>query len=291
MKLAVVIPVYRVEDTLDRCVGSVLAQDCGDDMEVILVDDGSPDRCPQMCDEWARRDARVHVIHKVNGGLSDARNAGIAASTADYVTFVDSDDYLDPGIYGVLMAQRQHDILEYSVNGRLLLADCVYHSADDYWLQGRAYAHCYAWNKIYRRSLFHGETFPVGRLFEDVYALPALLRRAGSIATTSLGGYNYTDNPLGITATAGGEGLRQLLDAHLASGMPVDDDYYMHLLNIQMDVWEQTGAGLTLPRRHVNAGGMRGVQRCKAIMLNMLGLKTLCRINKLIHRLTRPVRS
>ena len=76
MKLSIVIPVYRVEGTLDRCVESVLIQDV-DDMEVILVDDGSPDSCPQMCDQWAVRDNRIQVIHKENGGLSDARNAGI----------------------------------------------------------------------------------------------------------------------------------------------------------------------------------------------------------------------
>ena len=80
MKLSVIIPVYRVEATLDRCVESVLSQKV-DDMEVILVDDGSPDRCPQMCDEWARRDPRIRVVHKENGGLSDARNAGLDMAT------------------------------------------------------------------------------------------------------------------------------------------------------------------------------------------------------------------
>ena len=74
MTLSVIIPVYRVEATLDRCVESVLRQHV-DDMEVILVDDGSPDRCPEMCDNWAIKDQRIHVIHKQNGGLSDARNA------------------------------------------------------------------------------------------------------------------------------------------------------------------------------------------------------------------------
>lgn len=76
MKLTVIIPVYCVEATLDRCVESVLRQDVPD-MEVILVDDGSPDRCPQMCDDWKARDARISVIHKENGGLSDARNAAL----------------------------------------------------------------------------------------------------------------------------------------------------------------------------------------------------------------------
>ena len=94
MKLSVIIPVYRVEDTLDRCVESVLCQSV-DEMEVILVDDGSPDQCPAKCDLWAEKDARIRVIHKENGGLSDARNAGIDIAQGDFITFVDSDDYLE----------------------------------------------------------------------------------------------------------------------------------------------------------------------------------------------------
>lgn len=90
-KISVIIPVYRVEATLARCVGSVLGQGV-EAMEVILVDDGSPDLCPRLCDEWAARDGRVKVVHKPNGGLSDARNAGLAVATGELVTFVDSDD-------------------------------------------------------------------------------------------------------------------------------------------------------------------------------------------------------
>ena len=118
MKLSVIIPVYRTEATLKRCVESVVSQDAAD-IEVILVDDGSPDRCPQLCDGWAGRDPRIKVIHKTNGGLSDARNAGIEAAQGDYLTFVDSDDYLGEQTYGPLMkllADRPDiDILEYPV--------------------------------------------------------------------------------------------------------------------------------------------------------------------------------
>ncbi|MBO5824632.1 MAG: glycosyltransferase family 2 protein, partial [Prevotella sp.] len=94
MRLSIVIPVFCVEDTISRCVESVVNQDY-DNIEVILVDDGSPDKCPAICDSWALRDSRVRVIHKQNGGLSDARNAGLAIASGDYITFVDSDDYLD----------------------------------------------------------------------------------------------------------------------------------------------------------------------------------------------------
>ncbi len=92
VKISVIVPVYKVEQFLDDCVKSILTQTYLN-IEVILVDDGSPDKCPQMCDEYAVLDSRVVVIHKENGGLSDARNAGIRKATGDYVIFIDSDDY------------------------------------------------------------------------------------------------------------------------------------------------------------------------------------------------------
>ena len=116
MKLSVIIPVYRADATLKRCVESVLSQGC-ESMEVILVDDGSPDDCPRQCDDWAQRDARIRTIHKANGGLSDARNAGLEIATGDYLTFVDADDYLAPNTYQQLMKQLcespETDLLEY----------------------------------------------------------------------------------------------------------------------------------------------------------------------------------
>ena len=94
MKFSVVIPIYNVEKYLNECIDSVLGQDY-DDFEVILVDDGSPDNCPAICDEYAKKDSRVKVVHKINGGLSDARNEGVKAATGDYLCFLDSDDYWD----------------------------------------------------------------------------------------------------------------------------------------------------------------------------------------------------
>jgi glycosyltransferase involved in cell wall biosynthesis len=290
MKLTVVIPVYRVEATLDRCVESVLIQDI-DDMEVILVDDGSPDSCPDMCDGWAEKDSRISVINKENGGLSEARNAALDIAKGDYVTFVDSDDWLDEGTYkAILNLMDDNDIVEYPVAHRLSLSDRSYENMDDYWLTEQAYTHTFAWNKVYRRTLFNGIRYPKGKVFEDVYTLPLLLRKAKRISTTSQGCYHYEWNPAGITATADGEKLAMLLDAHLNSQMPVDDRYYMYLVNIQMDVWEQTGQPIILPPRHINTSTLNSKEIIKAIFLNMLGINTLCRINKLIHRFKKPTR-
>ena len=101
-KISVIVPVYKVEKYLDRCVESIVNQTYKN-LEIILVDDGSPDNCPAMCDAWAEKDERIRVIHKENGGLADARNAGMDIATGDYIGFVDSDDWIEPNMYEVLL--------------------------------------------------------------------------------------------------------------------------------------------------------------------------------------------
>ncbi len=102
MKISVIIPVYKVEKYLDKCVESIVNQTYKN-LEIILVDDGSPDNCPAMCDVWAEKDERIRVIHKENGGLADARNAGMDIATGDYIGFVDSDDWIEPNMYEMLL--------------------------------------------------------------------------------------------------------------------------------------------------------------------------------------------
>ena len=305
MKLSIIIPVYRTEATLDKCVESVVSQDCHD-MEVILVDDGSPDRCPALCDGWAAKDPRVRVVHKKNGGLSDARNAGIDIATGTYVTFVDSDDYLADNTYRPLMDRLEEtgdiDILEYPVyvhynSIRQHVIDfnqeTTWHDMEAYWLDGEAYQHTYACNKIFRKSLFDDVRFPVGKVFEDAHTLPRLLRKARCVQTCHQGLYYYCSNSQGITRTADGKALRMLLEPHaeIISKMQRRDQtfqtYYLHVLNIQMDVCELTSEDPILPYIPVDPTFFMGVRKLKAIALNKLGIKRLCCINKLIHKLWR----
>ena len=96
--ISVIIPVYKVEEYLENCIQSVIKQTVSD-LEIILVDDGSPDQCPEICDLWADKDSRIKVIHKENGGLSDARNAGLDIAQGEYLSFVDSDDWIAPDMY------------------------------------------------------------------------------------------------------------------------------------------------------------------------------------------------
>ena len=118
MKLSIIIPVYKTQDTLDRCLQSVLQQSFTD-YEIILIDDESPDDCPKLCDEYAQKDEKIQVFHKKNGGLSDARNFGIRQAKGEYITFIDSDDAIAPNtlqyIMDELTAYPQVDILEYPI--------------------------------------------------------------------------------------------------------------------------------------------------------------------------------
>lgn len=101
-KISVIVPVYKTEGLLDRCVESIVGQTYKN-LEIILVDDGSPDNCPAMCDGWAEKDSRIRVIHKENGGVSSARNAALDIATGDYIGFVDSDDWIEPEMYSSLI--------------------------------------------------------------------------------------------------------------------------------------------------------------------------------------------
>lgn len=308
MKLSIVIPVYRVENTLARCIDSVLAQSFSD-YELILVDDGSPDRSGPICDEYAARDSRIRPVHKSNGGLSSARNAGIDIARGEYITFIDSDDFLGDNTLSILMtrlsAHPDYDILEYPVCWHYGGSDEAIlkfgaHEYDDmrrYWLEGKAYTHTYAWNKIYARRLFDGVRFPPKRLYEDAHTLPRLLRRAHLVATTEEGLYYYASNPDGITMTPGGKGLADLLDAHvqqlhdlrLTEKLSV---YFCHVLNIQLDVYRFTRQAPILPVPPLSSADIRHLPvgqktKIKLRMLQLLGIKNLCKI----HRLLLPRRS
>ena len=120
--VSIIVPIYKVEAYLDRCVNSLVSQKLKD-IEIILVDDESPDRSGAMCDEWAKKDDRIKVVHKKNGGLGYARNSGMEVATGQYVAFVDSDDYVDSSMYQMLY--------EECVKNNL---DCIYSefNVDDY---------------------------------------------------------------------------------------------------------------------------------------------------------------
>lgn len=199
--LSIIVPVYNMEDTLDKCVQSIVSQSF-EDWEMLLVDDGSTDKSSGMCDDWAQKDTRIKVIHKENGGLSSARNAGIDIAKGEYVTFVDSDDYINDGTYesvmSVLMKHADIGIMEYSMKSigyeRLYLnyEDKIYPDGKTYWQGAMVWNHAYMCNKIFRKDIFQDIRFMKGRRFEDLILLPQVLKKKNpKVATSSFVGYNY----------------------------------------------------------------------------------------------------
>lgn len=302
--LSIVVPVYQVASTLRRCVGSICSQ-LLDDWELLLVDDGSTDDSPQICDELATADSHIRVFHQPNAGLSEARNTGISHARGEYITFVDSDDYLLPDTFAPLLALlREHpeyDILEYSLRKSspkesfdVVLADAVYTDNQDYWLNGLGYEHTYACNKIFRASLFAEVRFPKGKVFEDAWFMPQMLQRNPVICCSSKVGYVYKWNSEGITSRASLKQKRSLLDAQMkgmevlgltfgnAEGDMIKDKrvgrLYMQLLNLQISSYtldEQT----VLPYRRLPLALANSLKTiAKILVLNAFGINPLCKL-------------
>lgn len=182
--ISVIVPVYNVEPYLPKCIESIMSQTYSN-LEIILVDDGSPDNCPKICDEYAKKDSRIIVIHKNNGGLSEARNAGIDASSGDWIAFVDSDDYIAPNMVESLheAADKQNadmaicsvDLFSDDTGGvkihetRTVTADIS--SGYDILKTTKLgeFNYVISWNKIYRRSLWQKLRYPPGRIHEDAF--------------------------------------------------------------------------------------------------------------------------
>lgn len=303
MKISVIIPVFRVENTLSKCVDSVLAQDFAD-YEIILVDDGSDDKSPQICDAYASAHTHISVIHKANAGLGAARNTGIDAASGEYLMFIDSDDYISQGTmmaaWQFMDAHRNVDLAEFGYTRvyadgreeRHTFEEKTYHNPTQYFYSEQVYKHSYAWNKIYRRKIFSTVRFVEGKKFEDMHTLPLILDMCGTVATISSGQYMYIDNASGITATAG-QGLSHLLEAHSAmmsrthwnrpDGITRHDfaTYYAHILNIQIDVYEICGHTMPLMPRKVY------LYTAKLILAAILGIRNTCLTFKLIHTVCR----
>lgn len=206
-QISVIVPVYKVEEYLNRCVESILRQTY-EDFELILVDDGSPDECPKLCDAWAKRDRRISVIHKENGGLSDARNAGIALARGNYLSFVDSDDYIHPQMLEVLLNAIQTTKTKISVCGFLKtdgeeicvngLPHTTISTAEEFYNNNTG-NFTMACGKLYCKECFDGIRFPVGKLHEDRFVTYRIIFSLNSIAVVDKSYYAYFSNPHSIT--------------------------------------------------------------------------------------------
>lgn len=203
--LSIITPVYNVESYLNRCVESILNQSY-DNIELIMIDDGSTDGSSLLCDEWATKDSRIVVIHKENGGVSSARNVGLEKARGEYLTFVDPDDFLAPDTYGknmdYLLNHQEVDILQYPY--------CHYISENDIsnyhkpastmivgaenifknWWSGSPLEYV-IWNKIYKRYIWDDVRFRVDHISEDTCLVPVFVNRAKSVYVSERGLYFY----------------------------------------------------------------------------------------------------
>lgn len=213
-EVSVVVPIYNVAEYLPKCIDSILAQTFTD-FEMILVNDGSKDDSPAICEEYAKRDERIRVVHKPNGGLSDARNEGMKYASGKYISFIDSDDFIEPEMLECCvnaLHKADADIVifdyyqYYQATGLKEVISNRFEEGKVYSLNdtpqlltGIANA---AWNKVYRRSLFadHGIIYPWGCLYEDLGTTYRLLARADKVMFVNRPLYDYLkDRPGNIT--------------------------------------------------------------------------------------------
>jgi glycosyltransferase involved in cell wall biosynthesis len=198
--VSVIVPIYNVESYLNRCIESIVNQTYHN-LEIILVDDGSPDNCPEICDQWALKDPRIIVIHKSNGGLSDARNAALEVARGDYISFVDSDDWIDQDFISSLLDKMKYaDIVECgtricyqtyfeelspSINGVIKGEDAL----ELLFLNKEI--RFTVWNKLYKHSVISDIKFDYGKYNEDNFWTWKVIRNANSLYLLQSSLYNY----------------------------------------------------------------------------------------------------
>ena len=236
-KISVIVPVYNTEAYLARCVDSILAQTYPH-IEIILVDDGATDASPDLCDRYAAEHPHVKVIHKQNGGLSSARNAGLDAATGDYIGFVDSDDYVSPDMYRILAERLESGDAEIA-NAMYVRAfedgetapSRVPHSTDEditalqfsreLMLHTGDVSVC---TKLFRAEIFDGVRFPEGKLNEDLLFMLDVMARVRKIAFAAHVGYYYFVRS-GSTSSGYGKAVIDMVGNSLAAKQIVDAAY------------------------------------------------------------------
>ncbi|MBF7095393.1 glycosyltransferase [Streptococcus sp. HF-1907] len=225
--LTVVIPVYNVEKYLDRCLKSILIQEWKN-YDIILVDDGSTDRSPQICDDYVKAYDFISVIHKENGGLSEARNTGLSQAKGEYIYFPDSDDWLEPDTFIALaeaLESQKFDIISFNrefVKGEedVIISDPVetqvFNGKDAFvHMLKHSYITGFANDKIYRKSLFvdHDILFPKGKYYEDLGTNYKLFLSAKKVYATNQKYYHYLiDNPDSITQSWNEKKFRDMFE-------------------------------------------------------------------------------
>lgn len=212
--ISVIVPIYNVEKYLRKCVESIQTQSYRD-LEIILVDDGSPDGCPVLCDELAKGDSRIKVVHKANGGLSIARNEGMKHVTGDYITFIDSDDTINPEMFESMLRVMTVINADISMCGSQTVTDDGSILTTDRFAEGGVYQSgslmsevvlplkTASWNKLFKRTLISDHQFPEGKIHgEDLVFILDTIDQSTKLVTTGYIGYNYFKRGNSITTSS-----------------------------------------------------------------------------------------
>lgn len=211
--VSIIIPIYKVEPYLRRCLDSIVNQTYTN-LEIILVDDGSPDNCPQICDEYAEKDKRIVVLHKENGGLSDARNVGLDICKGEYISFVDSDDWVDEKYIEILLELAIKENADIAIGENIQTSDICSKPDNSSKIQTysskEALYHLFSQNhiaftiscgKLYRKELFSNLHFPIGKYHEDEFTTYILFYRSKKIVYTNSILYYYFRHSNSITGS------------------------------------------------------------------------------------------
>lgn len=216
--VSVIVPIYKVEPYLERCIHSIISQTY-QNLEIILVDDGSPDKCGEICESFAQSDSRIKVYHKENGGLSDARNFGVEHASGEYIAFIDSDDYIAPNYIDYLftllkkynadisaccMTKTNEDTADYRANDKIPNEQLLTGKEACMELFGALYLVLVtAWGKLYRSDIVKKYPFPIGKICEDEATTCKYYYEANRVAVGNKCLYAYYQNPEGIMNTNG----------------------------------------------------------------------------------------
>ena len=237
--ISIIVPVYKVEEFLEECLDSILAQTYTN-LEIILVDDGSPDNCGKICDEYVSKDSRIKVIHQDNGGLSSARNAGLDIAIGEYIGFVDSDDYIESNFFEELYKSITENDSDLAICGVKKIG--MENRSDFYGnkcLKQTEYLKellaenikSYTWNKLYKAFLFKNIRFPVGELFEDIKIMHLIGEKTSSVSLTDNTFYNYRIRQNSITFDNKGLKAKDYQSAtHERSERYKDTDFYNYAI-------------------------------------------------------------
>ncbi len=258
--VSVIIPVYKVEKYLDECLTSIVNQSYKE-LEIVLVDDGSPDKCPELCDNWARKDKRISVIHKQNGGLSDARNVGKQNCHGTYILFVDSDDFIDKYMVENLLSlalktgadvsacsiKRYKNGKSWRVPNNIKNKVMEFSGMDAIKAMLLEKIDCAAWNKLIKADVFREFDFPVGRYNEDIIFWFYSWQHVKKVVYTNEAYYNYRITANSLTHSfserrldymRNAKEIKSYTDTYIPEMSDVADTYLnICASNTLMDLW------------------------------------------------------